>query len=83
VFGPKLKSVTTSTDKAARIAAFSVVVENGRFRLKGNGRGQVDHTQRDLFDEMVTFPFGEHDDLLDAAAMGCAALLDRREPRVW
>ena len=30
---------------------------------------------------MITFPFGEHDDLLDAAAMGTAYLLNRREPR--
>jgi hypothetical protein len=32
---------------------------------------------------MTTFPFGEHDDLLDAAATGAAYLLDRPEPRVW
>jgi predicted phage terminase large subunit-like protein len=76
-FGPKLKSVTQTSDKAARVAAFSVAVENGAFLLKGDG------TQRELFDEMTTFPFGEHDDLLDAAATGCKQLLDRREPRVW
>ena len=32
---------------------------------------------------MTTFPFGEHDDLLDAAATGTAYLLDRPELRVW
>ena len=32
---------------------------------------------------MITFPFGEHDDLVDAAATGTAYLLDRREPRMW
>ncbi len=81
-FGPKLKSVTQSADKGSRVSAFSVAVENGAFRLLGDG-GVVDVGQRELFEQMTTFPFGEHDDLLDAAATGCAYLLDRREPRVW
>ena len=81
-FGPKLKSVTQSVDKGSRVSAFSVAVENGAFRLKGES-GVVDAGQRELFEQMTTFPFGEHDDLLDAAATGCAYLLDRREPRVW
>ena len=81
-FGPRIHSVTQSRDKLSRIHAFSVPVENGTFRLKGHV-GQVDPSQQALFDEMVTFPIGEHDDLLDAAATGTAWLLDRREPRVW
>jgi predicted phage terminase large subunit-like protein len=81
-FGPKVKGVTQSADKGARVAAFSVAVENGALRLKGE-RDVVDPGQRELFDEMTTFPFGEHDDLLDATATGTAYLLDRREPRVW
>ena len=43
---------------AARVAAFSVSVENGSFRLKGNGIG-VDEGERELFEEMTAFPFGE------------------------
>ena len=82
-FGPRVKGVTQSTDKAARVGAFSVSVENGSFRLKGDPAGTADIGQRELFDEMTTFPFGEHDDLIDAAATGCAYLLDRRDPRVW
>src|SRR5205814_5574473 len=81
-FGPKLKGVTQSADKAARVAAFSIAVENGAFRLKGDGRrvGGPDAGQRELFEEMITFPYADRDDLVDAAATGCAYLLDRREP---
>ena len=81
-FGPKIKGVTQVKDKGSRVAAFSVAVENGAFRLMGD-KGIVDVGQRELYDEMTTFPFGEHDDLIDAAATGTAFLLDRREPRVW
>jgi len=82
-FGPKIKSVIQTRDKAARVNAFSVSVENGSFRLKGDGQGGVDTSQQALFDEMTTFPAGEHDDLLDAAAFGTEHLLNYAEPRVW
>ena len=35
------------------------------------------------YTDVYIFPFGEHDDLLDAAATGTAYLLDRPEPRVF
>ena len=83
-FGPRVKGVAQSSDKGARVACFSVAVENGSFRLKGEGEGEnVDASQQELFEEMTAFPYGDHDDLLDAAATGCAYLLHLREPRVW
>ena len=82
-FDPRVKAVVQTKDKASRVHAFSVPVENGCFRLKGDGPHEVDESQQGLFDEMTSFPFGEHDDLVDAAASGTAYLLERPEPRVW
>jgi predicted phage terminase large subunit-like protein len=81
-FGPKVREVTQSKDKGSRVAAFSVPVAKGAFRLRGSG-GVVDPLQQELLDEMTTFPVGEHDDLLDAAATGTAYLLGVTEPRVF
>jgi predicted phage terminase large subunit-like protein len=81
-FGPKLRGLAQTRSKPARVNAFSVSVENGTFRLKGRA-GAVDPGQQSLFDEMTTFPAGDHDDLLDAAAMGTEYLLSVREPRAW
>ena len=81
-FGPRLQTVVQHKAKAARVAAFSVPVQNGLFKLKGAG-GVCDPGQRELLDEMTSFPVGEHDDLLDAAAFGTEWLLKHGEPRVW
>ncbi len=82
-FGPKVKAVVQTRDKASRVHALSVPVEKGTFRLRGGRPAQVEAAQQGLYDEMTTFLFGEHDDLLDAAATGMAHLLDRPEPCVW
>jgi phage terminase large subunit-like protein len=82
-FGPKIRGVVKTCDKMSRALAPSVPVQNGAFRLQGRSASQVHAGQQELFDEMTTFPFGDHDDLLDAAATGTAHLLDRPEPRVW
>jgi phage terminase large subunit-like protein len=87
-FGPRIKEVKQSKDKGVRVAAFSVPVENGRFLLKGDKTPdgtppiRVHPAQQELFAEITSFPQGEHDDLLDAAAMGTAYLLGVTEPRV-
>ena len=83
-FGPKLKGVTQTADKAARVAALSVPVENGAFRLKGNAAGDgPDESQRELMEEMAGFPYADTDDLVDAAATGCSYLLTRSGPLAW
>jgi phage terminase large subunit-like protein len=46
-------------------------------------QGRVHPGQQELWDEIVTFPCGGHDDLADAAAMGVGYLMERVEPRVW
>jgi predicted phage terminase large subunit-like protein len=81
-FGPKIVKITQTKDKTSRVQAFSIPVQNGSFRLKGL-KADVAPEQQELFDEMTTFPFGEHDDLLDAAATGTLYLLETPESRVW
>jgi hypothetical protein len=82
-FGPKVTGVTQTRGKHARVAAFAVVVRNGGFRLKGLTAEEAAASQRALYEEMTSFPFGDHDDLLDAAATGTAHLLTRPQPRIW
>jgi phage terminase large subunit-like protein len=82
-FGPKIQGVTQTRDKMSRAHALSVPVQNGSFRLRGRNAAYIHTSQQELFDELTTFPFGAHDDLLDAAATGTAYLLDRPEPRIW
>lgn len=81
-FGPRVHGVDASRSKEGRVASFSVSVQNGSFRLKGDGSDRVDAGQRELFEEMTTFPFAPHDDLVDAAAAGTEYLYSRPEPRI-
>jgi len=81
-FGPKVQGVAQSRSKAARVASLAISVQNGSVQLKGTGKG-VDPSQRELFDEMTTFPFAAHDDLTDALAAGVEHLLNRKSLRVW
>jgi len=75
-FGPRIRGVVQSKSKLARFAAFSVAVQNGTVTFNTPSQGE-------LIDEMLTFPHGRHDDLLDATATGVEHLLNVREPRVW
>ncbi len=77
-FGARVRPIAHSRSKSSRVAAFSVTVESGRFRLRRN-----DERQRELLGEMTTYPHAAHDDLVDAAATGTEYLLGQREMRVW
>jgi predicted phage terminase large subunit-like protein len=74
-FGPKVLGEPATRGKDARIAALSVAVQNGSVRLHAG--------QRELFEQLTTYPFATHDDLADATAAGVEHLLSRPDPRVW
>jgi phage terminase large subunit-like protein len=76
-FGPKVVGVVQSRSKLARFSAFAVMVQAGRFLVGGDG------VQAELEHEMKSYPFGERDDLLDAACTGAMWLVATREPRMW
>ena len=81
-FGARLQGVKQHKQKIIRMGNFAVPVQNGTVRLQGRA-GLVEASQQPLFDEMTAFPFGDHDDLADAAASGAEHLLVAREPRLW
>jgi phage terminase large subunit-like protein len=81
-FGPKLIGVEQTRAKLSRFAAFSVRVRAGCFLLQGGPAG-VDPAQQELWAEMTSCPFGDTNDLLDAASFGTEEALKYHEPRVW
>src|SRR5262249_46962107 len=56
-------------------------VKNGAFQLPGEYCA-VNPSQQELL-EVLSFRQRRHDDLLDAAAFGCAYLLDAPEPCIF
>ncbi len=82
-FGSRVVGVKATRAKAVRVAALSVPVATGSVRLNGTPGGVVDRSQRELFEQLTTFPFAAHDDLVDALAAGVDRLLGRPSPRVW
>lgn len=62
-----------SVSKETRISALAPYFESGRILLQEN--------QKELVDEILTFPRGKYDDILDALAMGVAMLTGRKKTR--
>jgi len=60
-----VKEIATRTNKHARLSILATHFENGRVLLRGNGSNAVHESQRDLYDQLITFPSADHDDLCD------------------
>lgn len=60
-----VKAITPSKDKVTRASSLSAIMENGKILFK------EDH--RELLDELLLFPEGDHDDLVDALVMAVDA----------
>ncbi len=60
-----VKGVTPSKDKVTRASSLSALMENGKIHFHSS--------QRDLMDELLLFPEGDHDDMVDALVMAVDA----------
>jgi len=58
-------------DKERRAHAVSPMYQNGQQYIDGN-----DRMQQRMIDEMIMFPTGDHDDMVDAAVMGDQRIKD-------
>lgn len=56
-----------SDDKAVRASKVQHVVEQHRFHLRTDAAGNLLPTMQAMFDELVQFPLGSHDDYVDVA----------------
>ena len=54
-------------DKTARASMQQAVVEQRRFHLRTDDRGELMTDMQVMFDELRTFPVGNHDDTVDVA----------------
>lgn len=66
-----VRPINRKLDKVVRASNVQAQVEMGRFRLAGERDGsgvlRVAKRLQPLYDEMTTFPAGDHDDTVDAA----------------
>lgn len=69
-------SLKASTSKFIRTSRFAVHAENGRIHLKGSTKSSKVHPdQHEVYEELVEFPSGEHDDTVDMMSHGTEMML--------
>jgi predicted phage terminase large subunit-like protein len=61
-----VERIKTTQDKRARMILLGNYFEGGRILLKGNESGSVHASQQKLYQQLIEFPGGDHDDLPDA-----------------
>ncbi len=69
----RAKKVFTTRDKLSRAWKLSALFEDGRIRLK--------HDMPELVDQLLAFPQGEHDDLIDALDLAIS-VASSHDPRI-
>ncbi|MEZ6143292.1 MAG: hypothetical protein R3B84_22220 [Zavarzinella sp.] len=81
-FGSKIRPVVHHVSKTSRIAMLSAAIQRGEVLLHGTVAGFATPDVQELLGEMTEYPLGNHDDLVDALAMGTDFLQKQRQPNI-
>src|SRR5262249_6983116 len=63
-------------DKTTRMSTGSIVIEGGQLLFPANRTPGID----DYLSELLSFPYGKHDDQVDSTSQFCHWLIERQHP---